>query len=106
KPLIPAQLRAPTAGAGEALTFAGTIAPAQPGQAVLLERQNPSGVGFQVVDTGTLGAGGSYSIGHTMSGAGTQVFRVKLPGDAEQQAAASPPLKVQVTAAAAAVPAP
>jgi hypothetical protein len=106
KPLITAQVPSPTAGAGEALTFAGTIAPAQPGQAVLLERQNPSGVGFQVVDTGTLGAGGSYSIGHTMSGAGTQVFRVKLPGGAEQQAAVSPTLKVQVTAAAAAVLAP
>jgi hypothetical protein len=100
KPLLAAQLSSASVQAGEPLTFTGTVAPAHAGQLVHLERQNPDGVGFHVVAVGTLGADGAYSIEHTVSGSGLQVFRVKVPGDVESQAAASEPLEVEVAPAA------
>jgi hypothetical protein len=99
KPLVTAQASASKLSSGDPLTFSGTIAPARAGQAVLLERQNPGGVGFHVVDSGTVGAAGGYSIAHLLSGAGTQVFRVKVARDAGQQAAASQLLTIQASTA-------
>jgi len=103
KVLLSANVSSTTIQDGEPLTFSGTIAPVHVGQVVDLERQNPEGIGFHVVDVGTVDAGGSYSIEHTVSGAGTDVFRIKVAGDAENQAAASELFKIQVTPAPGAV---
>ncbi len=100
KPLLTAEVSATSVLAGEALTFTGALAPAHAGQAVYVERQNPGGVGFHVVAVGTLGAAGTYSIEHTLSGSGTQVFRVKIPGGGEDEAVASEPFEIQVARAA------
>jgi hypothetical protein len=99
KALLTATVSATSVQAGEPLSFSGTVAPDHAGQVVDLERQNPEGTGFHTVAVGTVGAGGTYSIEHTVSGAGTQSFRIKIPGDAENLAAASELLKVQVTRA-------
>ncbi|HEV3035177.1 MAG TPA: hypothetical protein VGX72_10335 [Solirubrobacteraceae bacterium] len=101
KPLLTAQVSATSIQAGQRLTFSGTVTPAHAGQPVYLERQNVSGIGFHVVDVTTLTASGSYSLEHAVSGAGAQVFRIKVPGDHERQSVASELLKIQVTPAAA-----
>lgn len=89
---------------GQALTFTGTVVPASPGQPVYLERQNASGTGFDVIDVATVGAGSSFSITDTSYRAGGGALRIKVPGDAENQSAASPLFKVEATPAAAPEP--
>jgi hypothetical protein len=101
KPLLTAQVSATSVQAGQRLTFSGTLTPAHAGQPVYLQRQNISGIGFHVVDVGTLTAGGSYSLEHAVSGTGTQVFRIKVAGGVEGQTVASEPFEIQVTPAAA-----
>ncbi len=96
QPLLTAQVSAASVQSGQALAFSGTLTPGHAGQAVYLQRQNPSGLGFHNVAVGALGEGGTYSIEHTVSGVGTQVFRVRVPGS---EGAASPALKIQVTTA-------
>ncbi|MGO9321407.1 MAG: hypothetical protein ACLQBY_11490 [Solirubrobacteraceae bacterium] len=102
KPLLTAEVSSTGVQTGQPLTFSGTIAPAHTGQVVYLERQNPSGIGFHAVDIGAVSAAGTYSIEHTVSGAGTQVFRIKIPGGPGDEAVASELFKIQVTPASAA----
>jgi hypothetical protein len=97
RPLLTAQVSSSAVHAGEPLTFSGAIVPDRAGQLVYLERQNPDGVGFHRVAVGTLGTGGSYSIEHTVSSSDTQVFRIKIPGNSEDQAVASELFKISVT---------
>lgn len=60
-------------GPANAVTFTGTVDPADAGARLLLQRQNAdNGNGWAHIGSGTVGPGGKYSIGH--------VFRV--PGDA------------------------
>jgi hypothetical protein len=95
-PQLTAAVSSSTIDAGQTLTFSGTVTPGHAGQPVLLERQNPSGVGFHVVATTTLDEASGFSIAHKVFGSGKQVFRVKVPHDAEMQAAASELLSVLV----------
>jgi hypothetical protein len=88
-PTLTAQVSSGSIDAGQTLTFSGTITPGHAGQTVYLERQNPSGVGFHVVATATLDEASQFSIAHKVFGAGKQVFRIKVPRDAEMQAVAS-----------------
>jgi hypothetical protein len=79
-------------------------APAPPstveaGQQVQLERQNASGIGFHAIATTTLN-GSDFSIARAFEGPGTYTLRLKVPGSAGVQAAASAPFTLQVTAAA------
>lgn len=83
---------------GEAVAFTGTLAPAR-GQQVYVQRQDSDGLGFHVVASGTVQAGGSFTIEHTLTGAGTQVYRIVVPAGAGLQAVASAPFDVQVTPA-------
>jgi hypothetical protein len=99
KPLLTAEVSAASIPEDQPLRFSGTLTPAHAGQLVYLQRQNVSGIGFHVVDVTTLSAGGAYSLEHSLSGAGTQVFRVKVPGGPESQTVASAPFKITVTAA-------
>lgn len=96
KPLLTAQASSASVPSGEPATFTGTIAPARAGQVVELERQDPDGLGFHVVAVATAGPGGSFSMQRTLSGAGTQTFRIAVPGAAGMQATASEPLEVDV----------
>ena len=94
--------------AGQVLTFSGTVAPDHVGHVVYLERQNILGGGFHVVDVGTVTsigtpATGTYTIPYTVFGSGMQVYRIKIPGDPENQATSSAPFTIEVQPAAATV---
>ena len=88
--------------AGAPLTLSGTVAPAHAGQTVFLQRQNASGIGFHVVDAGTVSSASTYSFIRAFEGAGTSVLRVKVAGDWQNQGAAGPASKIEVTPAPAA----
>ena len=79
---------------GAQLTFAGTVLPARAGQIVYLERESPSGVGFEVVASGALTASGEYSIDYTPASARARILRVKVPADSESQGATSEPFTI------------
>lgn len=87
-----------TVQSGQSLTFAGTVTPANVGKAVYIERENHFGGGFHVVDVGTVAPGGTYSIADFIFGSGKAVFRVKVPGDPDNQATFSALFPVEVTA--------
>jgi hypothetical protein len=95
-PELTAQVSSSAVDAGQTLAFSGTVTPGHTGQTVYLERQNPSGVGFHVLATTTLDEASQFSFAHKVFGAGRQVFRVKVPRDAETQAVASELFAVQV----------
>jgi len=86
---------------GQPLTFSGVVTPAVAGHPIYLEVLNPSGVNFHVVQVGTVGADGKYSITHTIYNAAfsQRKFRIKVPGDPQNQGIASPSFTVAVTAA-------
>jgi hypothetical protein len=90
--------------AGTPLSFSGTVSPSHAGQAVYIERQDPSGAGFQVVELGAVDADSTYSVSYTPLQAGTDVFRVKIAGNAANQSALSQTFGVEVTPAAVAAP--
>lgn len=86
--------------AGQTLTFSGTVSPEHTGHLIYLERQNASGMGFEVVDVATLTAGPTssvYSIPYVDFNIGTSVFRVRVPGDPQNGGAVSPLFTIQVT---------
>jgi hypothetical protein len=91
-----------TVQAGQPLLFSGTVAPGHNGHPIYLERQNPSGIGFHVVQKGAV-EGSTYKITHAFFSAAATPFvvRIKIPGDEENQQASSELFKVQVTPAAA-----
>ena len=80
KYLLTAAESANTVQVDQPITFAGTVTPAVVGKVVYLERENRTGGGFHVVDTGLVQPGGTYSIVDYLFGAGTDVFRVRVPG--------------------------
>lgn len=94
-------ISASTVQAGQPLTISGTVSPAVSGHTIYLERQNPSKIGFHVVEEGMVTVtAGTYSITHTFftatSGA---VLRVKIPGDPENQGVGSAFFTITVTPA-------
>ena len=97
--VLTAEASPTTVQAGQPLTFKGTVAPAHVGHIIYLERENASGNGFHVVQIASIGAGSTYTIVHTVYDAGTKVFRVRVPGDAENEGAFSAPFTIQVTPA-------
>jgi len=105
--LLTAAVSATSAQAGQTLTFSGTITPYRAGHTVYLERENAGGSGFHVVGVASMSAPpagssvASYSISHTVFGTGTQVYRVKVPGDPANQGRASAPFTIEVKPAAA-----
>jgi hypothetical protein len=99
KDVLTAEASPSTLQAGQAITFKGTVAPDHAGHIVYLERQNASGSGFHVVQVASIESGSTYTIAHTVYDAGTKVFRVRVPGDGENEGAVSAPFTIQVTPA-------
>lgn len=105
KSTLTANISATSLQDGQTLTFTGTVAPASPSHTIYLERQNTPGAGsFHLVAVGTLnpaqGSGpATYTLTHTVFGTGKQVYRVKVPGDPQNQSEASAPFTVEVSAA-------
>jgi hypothetical protein len=91
-----------TVQAGQPLTFAGTVSPGHVGHAVYLQAQYPGGIGFHVVEVATVTAASTYTITHTPFAPGAKKFRIKVPGDPENQGVASALFGVEVTLAPAA----
>jgi hypothetical protein len=102
--VLTAAVSASTLQSGQAVTFSGKVTPARPGHVVYVERQNTLGGGYHVVDVTTVASDGSYSIAHAIFGTGSEVFRVKIPGDHVNQATSSSPFTVEVTPAPAGAP--
>jgi hypothetical protein len=71
-----------------ALSVAGTVSPAQPGQRVLLLRR--VGGQWNIVAKARLGAGLRYRFRHHFSGSGTVRLRVELPTDSRNVQSFSP----------------
>ncbi len=86
-----------TVTSGQPLTFTGTVTPARAGHAIYLERQNLAGTGFHVISVGTVNPDGSYSITRNLYAPGSEVLRVKIPGDPENGGTASNPFAITVT---------
>jgi hypothetical protein len=84
--------------AGQPLALTGTLSPATPGALVYLECEYPSGVGFHVIASGTVGSGTEYTIEHAFAKPGTVVLRVRALGADQLQEGASAPFTVSVTA--------
>ncbi len=103
KNMLTAQVSATTVEAGQPLTFSGGVAPSHPGHAIYLERQNASGEGFHVVQSGVVNPDSTYSLVHTVYDAGEKVFRIYIPGGPDNVGAASQQFTIQVTPAPAAV---
>jgi hypothetical protein len=98
KYVLSAGASASTVQSGQPLTFAGTVTPGTEG-VIYLERENAFGGGFHVVDVGTVLPGGRYSITDNIFGAGKAVFRVKAPGNPDNQQTASTTFPVEITPA-------
>jgi hypothetical protein len=92
-----AEAPASRAQTGVPVTFSGTVLGAPAGEPVHLERRNPSGVGFHVVDSGAVGAGDSYSVVHTFDSAGSEVMRIAVPAGPQTLGSTSPEFTIAVT---------
>jgi hypothetical protein len=79
------------------LTFSGTLTPAHAGQVVYLEREYANGLGYHVVEVGSVNATSVYTIVHTFYGVGANVLRIRAPSDGQHQLSTSAPFTVTVT---------
>ncbi len=83
---------------GQPFSVTGTVTPAHAGHEIYLQRMSPQGF-WHVVAVGTVAADGSYAISHVFFAPGTDVLRVKIPGDPENGGTASPQFNLAVTPA-------
>jgi hypothetical protein len=84
---------------GQPFTVTGTVTPARAGHEIYLQRLNAAGTGYHVVAVSSVAADGSYSISHVFFAPGTDVLRVKIPGDPENGGTAGPTFNLSVTPA-------
>jgi hypothetical protein len=97
KDVLTAEASPTSLPAGQAVTFKGTVAPAQEGHVIYLERQDVNGANFHVVQVSYVLAGSSYSIVHSVYVPGMKVFRIDIPGGPGNGRAVSQPFTIQVT---------
>jgi hypothetical protein len=90
---------ATTVQAGQPLTFSGTVTPGHAGHAVYLQVQYPSGVAFYTINVGRVTAGSTYSITQEPYVSGAKKYRIRVPGDPQNQGAASSLFTTEVTPA-------
>jgi len=84
---------------GQPFSVTGTVTPAHAGHEIYLQRLGSQGSFWHVVAVGSVAADGSYSISHVFFAPGTDVLRVKIPGDPENGGTATAPLQLSVTPA-------
>jgi len=82
--------------ATEALTFSGSVSPDRAGHWIYLESMDAAGK-LHVVQKAEIGPASTFSIVHYVYSEGTNVFRVKVPGDPQNAGAVSQTFTVQVT---------
>lgn len=83
---------------GQSVIFSGTVSPESTGLPIYLERENAAGTGFHVIQVGTI-TGTTYSISHVFYSVGTQIVRVKIPGDPAQVGTPSQTFTITVSPA-------
>jgi hypothetical protein len=98
--LLTAAPSATTVSQGSSVVFSGTVSPTVAGHAVYLQIQDLSGIGFHVVDVGTVSSTGTYSITYAPFVKGTRKYRIRVPGDIAHQGAASTLFSITTTESA------
>ncbi|HEV2973928.1 MAG TPA: hypothetical protein VGX69_02895 [Solirubrobacteraceae bacterium] len=100
-----------TPAVGQPMAFSGTVLPALSGHVVYLERQGKPGLGWNVIDVGTVGIpaktgeAAPFSIIHTFNAHGPYRLRLAIPGDPVNQGAAGTPFELNIAPAlASAIP--
>lgn len=99
KYLLTAEASTMTPTQGMPVVFSGTVTPAVAGHPVYLQVQNPSGIGFHVVNVGAVTSGGTYSITYVPFVPGVRTYRVRVPGDPINAGAGSGPITITTSAA-------
>jgi hypothetical protein len=87
-----------TATVGQSVTFSGTVAPVLIGQTVELQVLSSAGT-YHTVQSGAVDPDGTFSLAHTLVGAGQRTFRALVPGGVGNEQGVSAPLVVAVAAA-------
>jgi hypothetical protein len=95
---------APSAGSvevGQPLTVSGKVTPAVANHPIYLQVLNPAGIGYHLIQAGIVDGMGNYSITHRFFNAtiSPRTLRVKIPGDPQNQGAASQSFQVALTPA-------
>jgi hypothetical protein len=99
---VTASASAAAVSAGQPVTVSGTVTPAHEGHPVYLQMLSRTGIGYHTVEVATVGHDGAYVLAHTFYTAGARKLRVKVPGDPENQGAATAAVALEVTQAPAA----
>lgn len=99
---VTASASASSVAAGQTVTFSGTVTPAHEGHPVYLQALSGSGVNYHTVEVATVAHDGTFAIAHTFYAPGARKLRVKIPGDPENQGAATLAVPLEVTPAPAA----
>jgi hypothetical protein len=89
KYLLSASASATSVLQGQTVMFSGAVSPALAGHPIYLQKQPPSGIGWNVIEVGTVGPTGAYSLPYVPYVQGTHSYRVRIPGDPSLQGAAS-----------------
>ncbi len=97
KYILTAAPAATTVQEGLPVTFTGTVSPVKAGHVIYLEKQNIFGTGFHPVAVGTVNPDGTYTLSRVFFAPGTDVLRVKIPGDPEFGGTASSPVTITIT---------
>jgi hypothetical protein len=85
-------------GRPNAVTFTGTVSPADVGARVILQRQNAlTGNEWHAIDRGFVGAGGSFTIMHTFRVPGDADIRVLVRSQGRNIPSASAPLSYEIS---------
>jgi len=103
---VTASASASSVAAGQPVTFSGTVTPAHAGHPVYLQALSGAGVNYHTVEVAQVAADGTFAIAHTFYAASTRKLRVKVPGDPENQGAATVAVPLEVTPAPASALAP
>jgi len=103
KDVLTAEAAPTTLPAGQTVTFSGAVTPDLFNHVIYLERQNASATGFHVVSVGVITEASTYTIPYTVYSVGTDVFRIKIPGDGLNGGAISKLFTITVTAPTSAV---
>ncbi len=99
---VTASASASSVAAGRPVTFSGTVTPAHEGHPVYLQALSGTGVNYHTVEVATVAHDGTFAITHAFYAPSTRKLRVKIPGDPENQGAATLGVPLEVTPAPAA----
>ena len=86
----------PTSTVGGHVLFTGTVTPDKAGHVIYLQKQGPDG-DWHTVEVRLVQSDATFQFGWTFGGAGTKMFRARIPGGPFNLGGASPPVTITVT---------